>query len=56
MSKKTKASKKPVKVEETEDEALLRYWEKHSGTPLTHYLNFNEFKAGWKAAYEYNAE
>ena len=51
------ARKKKVEThEETEEEAMNRYWEKHSGTPLTHYLNYEQFCAGWRAAYAYNAE
>ena len=53
MSKK-KAKAAPV--EETVEQAIVRYWEKHKGTKLTHYLSFEEFKAGWEAAYAYNAE
>jgi hypothetical protein len=53
MSKKTKAKKPEV---DPEEEALLRYWEKHSTSRLTHYLAFEDFKAGWRAAYAFNAE
>lgn len=55
-TKAPKPSRKASKAVETEEQAMLRYWEQHSGTDLTHYLNFGEFKAGWQAAYAYNAE
>lgn len=53
----SKAHKAPQEaLEQAEDPNLLRYWEKHMGTKLTHYLSFAEFKAGWLAAYAYNEE
>lgn len=54
--KAPKPSPKARKAPETDEEACLRYWEQHSGSRLTHYLNYGEFKAGWDAAYAYNAE